>query len=344
MKLPGKTAVGTGGTRGTTTLYLATERGVSVIRGEGEQWAGATSLRQSKVACVLADPFDPNVAYCGTFGEGLFKTTDAGASWAACASLAESRITALAADRAGQIYAGTEPSSMVRSADGGATWEPLAALSGHPGSQRWSFPPRPFTHHVKSILPDPTRPGELHIAVEAGALLRSAQGVTSWLGPVESAPMDTHRLAADPAEPMRLFAAAGDGFFESDDDGLTWRRSQDGLHDFYCWCAAISPSPSRTLLVSAAHSALGAHYVQFANAAVYRREAGSRWQRIESGLPEAKGRRAAVIAAKKSASGEFFLSTEGSVFLSADDGKHWDEVAIEWRENRLEHAADIAVV
>jgi hypothetical protein len=89
----------------TATLYIATERGVSVIRGEGGRWEGATCLGQSNVECVLADPRDRNVAYCGTLGEGLFKTTDGGASWAACTSLPESKITALAVDTAGQIYA-----------------------------------------------------------------------------------------------------------------------------------------------------------------------------------------------------------------------------------------------
>jgi photosystem II stability/assembly factor-like uncharacterized protein len=328
----------------TTTLYLATERGVSIIRGEGVRWEGITCLRQSKVECVLADPRDGNVAYCGTLGEGLFKTTDGGASWTACTSQPESKITALAADRAGLIYAGSEPSSVIRSADGGATWERLAPLSVLPGSQRWSFPPRPFTHHVKSILPDPVRPGELHVAVEAGALLRSCNRVSFWLGQVKSAPLDTHWLVADPAEPKRLVSAAGDGFFESDDDGMTWRQSQDGLHDSYCWCAAISSSPARTVLISAASSALGAHYAKFANAAVYRREVGARWQRIENGLPKATGHRAAVIAAKKDKSGEFFLSTEGLVFVSADDGRQWNELTVEWLEARLEHAVDIAVV
>ena len=137
------------------------------------------------------------------------------------------------------------------------------------------------------ILPAPTNPGQLHVAVEAGALLRSSSGVSLWLDQVESAPMDTHRLVADPAAPKRLFSAAGDGFFESEDDGMTWRQSRDGLDDSYCWCAAISSSPSRTLLVSASSSALGAHDAQFANAAVYRREVGSRWQKIESSLPKA---------------------------------------------------------
>ena len=96
--------------------------------------------------------------------------------------------------------------------------------------------------------------------------------------------------------------------------------------------------------MSAASSALGAHYADFADAAVYRREVGSRWQRVESGLPKPEGHRAAVIAAKKSASGEFFLSTEGAIFLSGDDGRHWDELRVKWLESRLEHAADIAVV
>src|SRR3954470_24162273 len=209
----------------TTTLYLATEQGVCVVREAGRQWEGATHLQGRNVECVLIDPQNHDVAYCGTFGAGLLKTTDGASIWAECASLGEWKITAIAADASGRIYAGSEPSNVLRSDDGGETWQPFPALSELPGSKHWSFPPRPYTHHVKSILPDSMHAGELHVAVEAGALLRTTNNGRAWLGPVRSAPMDTHRLVPEPMEPARLFSAAGDGFFESDDDGNTWRPS-----------------------------------------------------------------------------------------------------------------------
>ena len=328
----------------TTTLYLATEQGVSIAKRSGGKWEGTTHLRDRKVECVLLDPQNRDVAYCGTFGTGLFKTTDGGSHWAECTSLGESKITALAADGAGRIYVGSEPSNVLQSDDHGETWQPLAVLSELPGSKRWSFPPRPYTHHVKSILPDQMHPRELHVAVEAGALLRATKNGTAWLDPVTSAPMDTHWLVVDSLEPQRLFSAAGDGFFESNDDGNTWRRSQEGLGDLYCWSAAISSSASRTLVMSAAKSALGAHYPHSANAAVYRREMDASWNQIQNGLPVAKGHRAAVITANKTMPGEFFLSTEGLVFLSTDDGKSWKELPIDWLNGGAGHAADIAVV
>jgi photosystem II stability/assembly factor-like uncharacterized protein len=328
----------------TTTMYLATEQGVSVVQGSGENWEGATHLREKKIECVLIDPLNSDVVYCGTFGAGLFETTDGGTSWTKCASLPELNITALAADGSGRIYAGTEPSNVFRSGDAGETWEALAGMSEVPGSKLWSFPPRPYTHHVKSILPDPMRREELHVAVEAGALLRNAKDGKVWSGPVKTAPKDTHWLVADPVEGTRLFSAAGDGFFESDDDGNTWRRSQDGLDDSYCWSTAISSSPSRTLVMSAAASALGAHYVHSANAAVYRREMGASWSRTQDGLPTPKGHRAAAITAHPFMPGEFFLSTEGTVFRSTDDARHWEELKIHWENGRAGHAAVIAVV
>src|ERR1700737_1850648 len=71
------------------------------------------------------------------------------------------------------IYAGTEPSAIVRSEDSGAIWRELTTLRQLPSAPTWSFPPRPYTHHVRWITPDPLQSGRLYAAVEAGALLRS---------------------------------------------------------------------------------------------------------------------------------------------------------------------------
>ena len=51
----------------------------------------------------------------------------------------------------GAVYAGTEPSRLFRSDDRGESWRELKALLELPSRPRWSFPPRPWTSHVRWI-------------------------------------------------------------------------------------------------------------------------------------------------------------------------------------------------
>ena len=252
-------------------------------------------------------------------------------------------MTSLAAAESGVLFAGTEPSQVLRSDDRGATWFALSRLMELPSAKEWSFPPRPYTHHVKAILPDFERPNDLHVAVEAGALLRSEGGGSRWNDRVRSAPRDTHWLISDPLERSKLFSAAGDGFFQSSDDGETWQRFDDGLDGTYCWNVAMSSGPSRALVMSAAKSAYGAHYEQYSDSYVYRREGDAPWQKMLGGLSKFQHHRAAVIASVEAAPALFFLSTEGSVFRSTNEGKEWRELPIDWLNGRAKHAVGIAV-
>ncbi len=324
-----------------TTIYLATGQGVSVIRGSKESWEGATQLQDKQVECLVVDPEDSDTAFCGTLGAGLFATSDAGLSWRPCSGFPQASVTALAADGTGVLFAGTEPSQVWRSDDRGATWFPLPSLMELPQAQQWSFPPRPHTHHVRAILPDPERPSDLHVAVEAGALLRSEGGGSGWMDRVPSGPRDTHWLISDPQQRSKLFSAAGDGFFESSDDGKTWKRFEDGLEGTYCWSVAMSLGSSRALVMSAAQSAYAAHYEPYADSYVYRKEGAAPWQRVL--LPDSRRHRAAVIASVQASPGSLLMSTEGAVFRSTDEGRSWRELPIHWMNGRAKHAVDIAI-
>jgi photosystem II stability/assembly factor-like uncharacterized protein len=196
---------------------------------------------------------------------------------------------------------------------------------------------------VKAILPDFKRSNDLHVAVEAGALLRSEGAGIHWMDRVRSAPRDTHCLIADPHGRSKLFSAAGDGFFQSSDDGETWQRFEDGLDGAYCWNVVISPGPAKVLVMSAAKSAYGAHYEQHSDSYVYRREGDAPWQKVPGGLPNSPHHRAAVMASVEASPALFFLSTEGSVFRSTNDGKEWRELPIDWLNGRAKHAVGIAV-
>jgi len=327
-----------------TTIYLATVGGVSIVREADGIWSGSTQLKDQPIECVLVDVRKPNIAYCGTLGSGLYKTKDGGLNWVPCVNLASRKVTALAMNASGILFAGTEPSEIFRSEDGGATWTALSALTQLPSLAKWSFPPRPHTHHVRAILPDRNHPCGLHVAVEAGALVRSYDEGAHWLDRVPSAPKDTHSLVADPLDPCKFLSAAGDGFFQSDDKGETWKRFEEGLEETYCWSLAIASGPTTVQLMSVATGAYGAHYEQMSNSFMYRREGDGAWQKICRGLPAAHRHRAAAIAENVSEPGVFYLSTEGLVFRSLDGGSSWKELLISWVNGMSKHAVQIAAI
>src|SRR4028119_2436732 len=80
----------------------------------------------------------------------------------------------------GSIYAGCEPSMILKSMDHGRNWDELDELRKLPSAPTWSFPPRPWTSHVRWIAPSP-HDAELVLAgIEAGGVLRSTDGGESW--------------------------------------------------------------------------------------------------------------------------------------------------------------------
>ena len=252
---------------------------------------------------------------------------------------------ALASSQSGALYAGTELSAMYRSDDGGESWCELETLLTLPSAKSWSFPPRPETHHVQFILPDLAHPARLHVAIEAGALVTSDNAGKTWCDRVSSAPRDTHCLAVHPLDPTRLHSAAGDGYFESVNDGNTWRRVVDGLEHQYCWSVAISLADAKTLLLSTSKSAYGAHYKESANSILYRRTGSDPWEPVRKGLPDPQGLRIPVVAASSFEPGVFYCSTEGMVYRSEDDGLQWQKLAVQWNSKATaEHATGMAIV
>jgi len=123
------------------------------------------------------------------------------------------------------LYAGTEPSNLYRSADGGRSFARLPALRELPSEPRWSFPPRPWTHHVSTIALHPTDPEWLAVGIELGGVMRSFDGGASWIDHNRQAHSDAHRLLTHPLAPDRLYEVAGQGIARSDDRGENWTRT-----------------------------------------------------------------------------------------------------------------------
>ena len=240
-------------------LLVATEGEVYLVDVERGSMVPGRGLAEARPTCLAADPFTPGIAWCGTRGDGIFRTDDGGGSWQP-AGLAGRAIMSLAASTAepGILWAGTEPSEVWRSVDG-VTWEPTSDLRALPSSPTWAFPPRPDTHHVRWIACHPSQPGRLWVAIEAGALISTEDGGRSWRDRVPGGPYDTHELAVHPDRPDTLRVSAGDGYYESHDAGETWARPMDGLEVGYLRSVVIDPGDPDVVLVSAASRPRTAH-------------------------------------------------------------------------------------
>lgn len=325
------------------TIYLATDCGLAVIIGSNGLWQGSIRLAGKQVQCVATDQDREGTVYCGTFGDGLFGSDDGGTTWKK-SSLAAPNVMALSSSDDGVLYAGIELSAVHRSDDHGETWRELQTVTTLPSAIKWSFPPRPKTHHVQAILPSLVNSDRLHVAVEAGALLRSNDAGRTWRDRVASGPRDTHSLAVHPQDPARLHSAAGDGYFQSIDDGESWQRVRNGLEHDYCWSIAVSMENSYTVLLSASNNASAAHFKQTACSYVYRRTGTEAWRQVRNGLPEPKRLRIPVLASSRISPGVFYMSAEGRVYRSSDSGSLWQELAVQWEgKETAQHAINMTI-
>lgn len=262
--------------------------------------------------------------FVGTVDAGLRRSTDRGQTWETVADLGD-RVTATTVDprHPDAVWLGTEPSRLYRSPDAGERWHEVSDLASLPSADRWSFPPRPHTHHVRWIAVDPAAGDRLPVAIEAGAFLRRPDGGETWLDHAEGARRDTHTIATHPDRPGRLSVAAGDGYAESPDWGDTWRYPQDGLEHRYVWSVALATDDPETVVVSAAHGARAAHDPD-GTAVVYRRRGGA-WQRDMDGLPGPDGLGRPVLA---SGSRGIVAATNHGCYRRGVDG--WEGLPIAW--------------
>jgi hypothetical protein len=231
--------------------------GVRVFAVTGEDVAGfelgqadaEPLLRGVGARSVAVDPLDPDRVYVGTFDQGVFASRDGGRSWRQDErGLEDRRVMSVAVSPSHResgvsvVYAGTEPSNLHRSEVGGRSFARLPALRELPSEPRWSFPPRPWTHHVSTIALHPTDPDRLTVGIELGGVMRSFDGGASWIDHNRQAHSDAHRLLTHPLAPDRLYEVAGQGIARSDDRGENWTRYEDGLDRHYGWAQALDPA------------------------------------------------------------------------------------------------------
>jgi photosystem II stability/assembly factor-like uncharacterized protein len=324
-----------------TVLYLATNHGLAVVRLHRGTWGVQLELIGYSAQCVATDQERPERVYCGTFDRGVWISEDAGRSWhAAGPGIEHQAVMAVAVGNLERVngnavvWAGTEPSALYRSDDGGRRWRECPALRALPSAPTWSFPPRPWTSHVRWIAPDAHDAARLFVGIELGGVMRSLDGGQTWEDRKPEGQHDAHTLRTHPLAPGRVYEAAGGGYAQSYDAGASWRRDDAGLQHRYTWGLAIDPADPETIVLSAAHGARQAHDATAAESYLYRRRsAGEPWQAVSGGLPRPRGTRTMALASNDAEPHVFYAATrEGQVYRSADAGYTWEVLPLSWPE------------
>jgi len=314
------------------SFAIATDRALLIARRASE-WTVEAYLQGQSPESLAVDPHRPGRMYCGTWGSGLWRSDDAGERWDPVgAGIPHAEITAVAVSPAerGVVYAGTEPSAVFRSENAGETWSELSGLQTLPSARTWSFPPRPETHHVRWIEPDPGVAGRVFVAIEAGALVRTPDGGRMWLDRVKGGPIDTHAAATHTLAPDRVYSAAGDGYFESDNAGESWSRQVEGLRHRYLVGVAVDPGDPHSVIVSAASGPFVAYSPRGAEAYIYRKTARREFQPAMEGLPDGRGTVASRLATNPSEPGAMYAANNHGLFRTADAGQTWQALEISW--------------
>jgi photosystem II stability/assembly factor-like uncharacterized protein len=157
-----------------TRNYNQTPGGVLKSSDGGQSWTRVTT--NTRVNALAIDPANPSTLYAALEGEGVLKSTNAGASWASFnAGLTHTVVRALAVAPANPdvIYAGTWEGGVFRSEDGGASWNAInAGLSNT---------------YILSLAVDPANTDTVYAGTEGSGVFKLASSTFSVSGQVRDA-------------------------------------------------------------------------------------------------------------------------------------------------------------
>ncbi|MFC4343626.1 beta propeller repeat protein [Cupriavidus numazuensis] len=253
---------------------------------------------------------EPGTWYAGTSPQGLFRSTDHGASW--------------------EPVAGFNDHPMRRAWTGG---------------EQDGTPDGPKMH---SILVDPRDPRHLYIGMSSGGVFESTDAGADWKplnrgcaanflpDPDVEYGHDPHCVVQHPAAPDILYQQNHCGIYRMDRREAVWKRIGDAMPrevgDIGFPIVAHRRDPRTVWVFPMDGSDVWPRVSPGGKPAVYvTRDAGETWQRQDRGLPADQAwltvKRQAMTADAQSPVGVYFGTTGGEIWASADEGEHWQCIA-----------------
>lgn len=199
------------------------------------------------IPAVAVDPQSPNIVYAGTWGAGVFRSTDGGSTWREVSrGLGNRYINALGIDpdNPSVLYAGTYQGKLYKTIDAGQSW----FLSSN-GIQEQAI--------VYSIAVNPASPNIVYIATRgvsnndaapwSGVIYKTEDSGATWQPVLSDLAGDSQQdwaydLAINPNSTNIIYAATHQhGPYRSTNSGRDWSSITHGITNYSTRAIVVDP-------------------------------------------------------------------------------------------------------
>lgn len=334
---------------------IATRKGLFILARNAQGWSiAATAFMGSPVTMVLHDGRDGAIYAAlnlGHFGPKLHRSDDGGKTWVeiACPAFPEGTdgapalkqiwaLTAAGPAQKGRLWAGGIPAGLFCSDDRGTSWKLARSLWDVPERPRW-FGGGYDDAGIHSILSDPRDPQRLIVGVSCGGVWETRDDAKSWavrgkgliaryMPPekqTDPAIQDPHRVQHSAAAPDILWMQHHNGVFRSSNGGAEWIELSPPVSNFG-FAVAVHPKKADTAwLVPAISDEI--RVPKDGKVCVTRTDDGGKtWIALRDGLPQQNSYDLVYrhgLDVDSQGDGLLMGSTTGSLWTSADGGRHW---------------------
>ncbi len=232
---------------------------------------------------------DGNCIFSGTYGNGIFISTDNGLSWNKKSEGLTNYFVKTIDKLGSQVYVGTEHGDIYLSSNNGMTWQ--SANTGTPS--------------YNSINDISIKDSSVVFATTTQNLLYSSNSGSTWEYRSNGITASFFYYLAQCRQNIFVIGSYG-GIFKSTDEGLNWTHIElsSGLFEYNINCLAVMDT---IIFAGSAHSGV---YRSF--------DFGTTWDQIAN-LPGSNNIRKIVV----SGSNLFAFTLEGAIYISYDKGETW---------------------
>ena len=331
-------------------MYIGTRIGLFVSTDGGETWWPRVIDSKQEgplhVKCIAVSFTDSKTAYVGTYGKGIYVTTDGGFSWSEInngLTLKDIETITIDPKNSDVIYAGTYGAGIFKSTNGGKTFVPkntglsearikkitidfqdsnllYAVLYGNAGIFRSEDGGKSWNEinsgiagsdkDIASFAIDPLDSSVLYAVTQSnGKIFKSANYGDSWKE-LSSKFSETliNEILIDYTNSNIIYFATNKGIYKSEDKGATFRAKNSNFGDLEVKMLVMHPKDPLMLYAST-----------FSSGLYKTTNGGDAWVSKSNGLPFYS----VICIQINPKTSEVFLGTDKGIYSSKDFGKNF---------------------
>jgi len=321
------------GVTGQPNVYYAgtPNGGVWKTVDDGRTWKPIfDAVPVASIGALAVAPSNPNIIYVATGeqarGRGVFKSTDAGATWSNVGLREEHFISSIVVDPKNPdiVIAGafgssvpSEPRGLFKTINGGQSWtKTLADTDGSSGVADIEAAPEDARILYAALNPPPGEPGQRDQAGDSRVYLSTDEGSSWKQAGTEGLPARGRGrigLAVIPGTSGRgVFAIMNQGLYRSNDSGATWQKATKDPRILGSWYfSRVFVDPNHPEVV----------YVM--QTCTYRSNDGGKTFFAFRGAPSGEDHHILWIA--PDGSNRMILGTDQGAIISVNGGETWTD-------------------